>query len=210
MHVEFEELVQAGVMGLIDAATKHDSGKDIAFQAYAKHRVRGAILDSLRQADWASRNMRKRQKKVEAITRELMEELDRHPTEAEIADKMGMGVERFRQMAVDMQTTAVVSSTASDDDTQAAPDFPARPDTRPDFICERTQLGATLRFAIGSLPERYQSVVFMYYTKEMTMKKIGAKMDINQSRVSQIQKVALEKMAMVLQSSGIPTTAALI
>ena len=88
VHVDLDDLVHAGVMGLFDAANKYNPDKKVVFHSYAKYRIKGAILDSLRQLDWASRDLRKRQKMVEAMTRELCDKLKRTPTEAEIAQKM--------------------------------------------------------------------------------------------------------------------------
>ena len=95
VHVEVDDLVHAGVLGLFDAATKFNPEKQVAFSTYAKHRIKGAILDSLRQLDWASRDMRRRHKQVEAATRDLAATLQRNPTEAEVAQKLGMDVERM-------------------------------------------------------------------------------------------------------------------
>src|ERR1700724_1988508 len=86
VHVDLDDLVHAGVLGLFDAATKYDPEKKVVFQSYAKHRIKGAILDSLRQLDWASRDLRKRQKQLEATTRDLTAQLGRAPTEMEIAE----------------------------------------------------------------------------------------------------------------------------
>ena len=100
VHVELDDLVHAGILGLFDAALKYDDDKQVTFQSYAKHRIKGAILDSLRDLDWASRDLRKRHKRLEEVTRELAAAMERNPTEQEIADKMGMDVERWRQVAV--------------------------------------------------------------------------------------------------------------
>src|SRR4029079_18557884 len=88
VHVDLDDLIHAGVMGLFDAVTKYDGAKNVAFHSYAKHRIKGAILDSLRQLDWASRDLRRRQKQVEGATRELASKLGRNPTESEVAKKM--------------------------------------------------------------------------------------------------------------------------
>src|SRR5215813_7397560 len=90
VHVELDDLIHAGVLGLFDAVTKYDSHKNVAFHAYAKHRIKGAILDSLRQMDWASRDLRKRQKRVDTVTQELTAELGRTPNEIEMARVMGV------------------------------------------------------------------------------------------------------------------------
>src|ERR1700735_3488050 len=88
VHVDLDDLIHAGVMGLFDAALKYNEDKQVSFRGYAKHRIKGAILDSLRDMDWASRDLRKRHKQLEAITRELAAVMERNPTEAEIAEKM--------------------------------------------------------------------------------------------------------------------------
>src|SRR5262249_9649541 len=136
--------------------------------------IKGAILDSLRQMDWASRDLRKRQKQIDALNHELTARLGRTPTEAEMAEEMGVSMERWHRMVMELRSIGLISATATaDQDRDRTQDFVARPDTQPDRICERKQLGVTLARAIGKLPERYQKVVFLYYTNDMTMKEIG-------------------------------------
>lgn len=210
VHVDLDDLVHAGILGLFDAANKFDSGKQVAFSSYAKHRIKGAILDSLRQLDWASRDLRRRHKQVEAATRELSATLQRNPTEAEVAAKLGVDVERWRQMMLDLRSVGLISAStrAADQEELPAPDFPSKPETQPDSMCAREQLKNVLGDAMKALPERYQKVVMLYYTNEMTMKEIGGVLGINESRVSQIHKSALEKMAAVLQANGIRSSTA--
>ena len=205
VHVDLDDLVHAGILGLFDAAGKYNPAKKVAFSSYAKHRIKGAILDSLRQLDWASRDLRRRHKQVEAATRDLAATLHRNPTEAEVAERMGVEVGRWRQMMVDLRTVGLLSASgrSADKEDLPAPDFPSKPETQPDSMCAREQLKDVLRDAMKTLPERYQKVVVLYYTNEMTMKEIGGILGINESRVSQIHKSALEKMAVVLQQAGI-------
>ena len=205
VHVEVDDLVHAGVLGLFDAATKFNPEKQVAFSAYAKHRIKGAILDSLRQLDWASRDMRRRHKQVEAATRELAATLQRNPTEAEVAQKLGMDVERMRSMMLDLRNVGLISASTRGTESEdlPAPDFPTKPDSHPDSICAKEQLRSVLGIAMKTLPERYQKVVMLYYTNEMTMKEIGTILGINESRVSQIHKSALEKMNVALEGAGI-------
>lgn len=205
VHVELDDLVHAGVLGLFDAVTKYDSCKNVAFSAYAKHRIKGAILDSLRQLDWASRDLRRRHKQVEQVTRDLASTLHRTPTEDELAEKMGVPVSRWRQMALDLRNVGLISASTrpADQEDLPAPEFPSKPETQPDSMCARVQLKEVLENAMSVLPERYKKVVVMYYTNEMTMKEIGGMLGINESRVSQIHKSALEKMMNVLQENGI-------
>src|SRR5260370_39897505 len=210
VHVDLDDLIHAGILGLFDAASKYDPNKKVIFHSYAKHRIKGAILDSLRQLDWASRDLRRRQKQVESVTRELSSKLGRNPHETEVAEQMGVGLDRWRWMQIELRTVGVVSATpVGESDRDRTEDFPAAPDCQPDRMCERRQLQTKLARAIGSLPERYQKVVFLYYTNDLTMKQIGDVLGVNESRVSQIHKTALKRMAGVLESEGIGSSAAI-
>ena len=129
VHVELDDLVHAGVLGLFDAAEKYNPGKQVVFSSDAKHRIKGAILDSLRQLDWASRDLRRRHKQVESVTRELATALQRTPTESEVAEKLGLDVERWRHMMLDLRNVGLVSASArsNDHDDLPAPEFPSKP-----------------------------------------------------------------------------------
>src|ERR1035441_10628670 len=108
VHVDLDDLIHAGVLGLFDAVTKYDSAKNVAFHAYAKHRVKGAILDSLRQLDWASRDLRKRQKQVESVSHALATKLGRTPLDGEIADEMGLSPDRWQHMQMELRTIGTI------------------------------------------------------------------------------------------------------
>lgn len=205
IHVELDDLVHAGILGLFDAASKYNPNKKVAFSSYAKHRIKGAILDSLRQMDWASRDMRRRHRQIEQATRDLYAVLHRQPTEDELAERMGVAVSRWRQMALDLRNIGLVSanSRAQDQDELPPPDYPGTPETQPDAMCAREQMRERLQQAMHVLPERYRKVVVLYYSNELTMKEIGGMLGINESRVSQIHKAALEKMAAALHENGI-------
>jgi RNA polymerase sigma factor for flagellar operon FliA len=202
VHVDLDDLIHAGVLGLFDSVTKYDATKNVAFHSYAKHRIKGAILDSLRQMDWASRDLRKRQKKVDAATQDLSAKLGRTPTELEMAEELGVTLARWRQIGMELRTVGLAPSPAADD-RDLTQEFPATPELQPDRMCGHRQLQSKLARAMTCLPERYQKVVVLYYTNEMTMKEIGDAIGVNESRVSQIHKTALKKMAVALQSEGI-------
>jgi RNA polymerase sigma factor FliA len=204
VHVDLDDLIHAGVLGLFDAATKYDPEKQVAFSSYAKHRIKGAILDSLRQLDWASRDLRRRHKQVEAATRDLAAELQRSPTEAEVATRLNIDVDRWRQMMMELRNVGLISANtrATEHEDLPAPEYPSAPETQPDHMCAREQLRFVLDKAMTTLPDRYKQVVVLYYTNEMTMKEIGGVLGINESRVSQIHKSALEKMNVALHLIG--------
>jgi RNA polymerase sigma factor FliA len=204
VHVDLDDLVHAGVLGLLDAVEKFDESKNVAFQSYAKHRIKGAILDSLRQLDWASRDMRKRQKQMDAATRAAATKLGRTPGEAEVASEMGMEIEKWRRMVSELGRAGLVSaSPRTGEERDRIQEYPETADLQPDRLCAHKQLQRTLARAMRRLPERYQRVVLLYYTNELTMKEIGEILGVNESRVSQIHKVALRKMATELESEGI-------
>ncbi|MBM3727009.1 MAG: FliA/WhiG family RNA polymerase sigma factor [Acidobacteria bacterium] len=210
VHVDLDDLAHAGVMGLFDAASKYNPDKKVNFSSYAKHRIKGAILDSLRQLDWASRDLRRRHKQVESATRELSMMLHRQPTEEEVAAKLGLDLEKWRHLMLDLRNGGLVSASTrtGDGEDLPAPDFPTTPDSHPDAVCARSEMRSLLALAVHTLPERYQKVVHLYYDRDLTMKEIGSMMGINESRVSQIHKLALEKMAVALQDQGVSSVRA--
>jgi RNA polymerase sigma factor for flagellar operon FliA len=112
VNVDLDDLIHASVLGLLDAATKFNPNKKVAFPSYAKHHIKGAIIDSLRRLDWASRDLRRRHKQVEAATRDLQGTLQRTRTESEIALRLGVEVERWRQMMVDMRNVGLISASS--------------------------------------------------------------------------------------------------
>ncbi len=210
VHIELDDLIHAGTMGLFDAATKYRDEKEVAFPTYAKHRIRGAILDSLRQQDWASRDLRKRYKQMESVTKELTESLGRVPTETEIAGAMGLNRKRWQALMVDFRSlnAAAVHSHQFEDDHQPAREIPATSTQTPEKLFARTELRGKLSTAMQALPAKYQQVVKLYYQNELSMKQIGAQLGVNESRVSQIHKSALERMQLELTSFGICSAAA--
>jgi RNA polymerase sigma factor for flagellar operon FliA len=212
VHVDVDDLVHAGVMGLFDAATKFDAEKQVSFQGYAKHRIKGAILDSLRDMDWASRDLRKRHKQLEAVTRELAAALERPPNEAEIAEKMGMDVARWRQVAIELRMVGLLSAStrSAESDNDSVPEFPATDRLNPDVLTGQRELRNVLSTAMQTLPDRYQAVIGLYYLGGKTMREIGDKLGINESRVSQIHRAALDKMSVSLQATGIHSSTCLL
>ena len=210
VHMELDDLRHAGMMGLFEAATKYEADKEIAFKSYAKHRIRGAILDSLRQLDWASRDLRKRQKQFEAVSQSLAEKLNREPNQEEIAQEMGLSSRQWQSMMVDFRSVTLAASQvrANQNDDRCAPlDPPSSPETQPDRVLARRELRTKLDSVVKTLPTRYQQVVSLYYDRDMSMKEIGGVLGVNESRVSQIHKSALAKLQVLLNDAGISCAA---
>jgi RNA polymerase sigma factor for flagellar operon FliA len=206
VQTELSDLMQAGSLGLIDAAKKYDPSKGFLFKTYASHRIRGAILDGLRQSDWASRRLRLRQNQIETATRELTAELHRSPTEEEMAEKMGLKLEDWRELALTVANFKRVhaSSRVCDDaDSGVERDLPSSPETHPDWICASGEMSEIVKDVIEGLPDRQKTVILMLYKGEKSMKEIGGFMGTHESRVSQVHKAALAKMGKALKVKGI-------
>ena len=209
VHIELDDLVHAGMMGLFDAAMKYQTDKKVAFSTYAKHRIRGAILDSLRQLDWASRDLRKRYKQMESVKIQLTTRWQREPTESEVAAAMGLDARRWRALMVDFRSLGYAAAHSRPErEEQQNVEMPCAPAQNPDHLFARSELRDKLISAMSTLPARYRQVVELYYQREMTMKEIGNILGVNESRVSQIHKSALERMQLALDSSGIHSAAA--
>ncbi len=211
VHTELDDLIHAGTMGLFDAATKYQHEKEVPFPVYAKHRIRGAILDSLRDLDWASRDARRQYKQIENVTRDLTVKLQRTPTQLEIAEAMGLDAKRWQNLMIDFRTLGMSATrqTTADSDDQPAREVPCPSTNNPDHVYARSEMRQKLDSAMKNLPQRYQQVVKLYYLRDKTMKEIGNMLGVNESRVSQIHKSALAKMQMNLGTCGVSSAASL-
>jgi len=206
VHVDVDDLIQAGTLGLMDAAHKFDATKQIAFSTYAKYRIKGAILDSLRDLDEASRDMRRLHKQVELATGILTQVLQRAPDDGEIAEKLGMKVESLRVGMLHVRSATRILTASRTDEGLSAPDFPTGPETCPDVIWAQKKLQNIVRVALKQLPQRDQTILLSFYGGEMTMKKIGGMLGINESRVSQLHKRAIRSMELRLLAIGITSS----
>ena len=201
--IDFEDLVHAGALGLLDAISKFDANKEIDFPSYARHRIRGAMVDSLREMDWVSRGLRRKDKQIKRATRDLSSELERAPTESELADRMGVGLEHCRNVISRLHGSGIISADTAGPEEARAMEFEGDSSTRPDSVFSRLQRQSLVINALNELPHRHRRVLSLYYTNEYTMKEIGGELGINESRVSQIHKVALTKMESLLESIGV-------
>ena len=192
-HVPFEDLVQSGVVGLLDAIAKYDSRKQVSFQAYASFRVRGAILDSLRELDWGTRNLRRKARQMEEAHGTLQSQLGRDPSEPELAAQLGIKLSAL-QLLIGEIAGLKMKSLWSDRNGQEKDLYectPARPEEMPLQLCLRSETTRLLTRAIAELPQRQRQVVILYYGKELTMKGVGSALGIGESRVSQLHSMAV-------------------
>ena len=210
VHIELDDLIHAGVMGLLDAATKYSEEKQVAFRTYAQYRIRGAILDGLRQQDCAPRELRRRFKQVETAGRTLTTILGRSPVESEIAAALGIELSQLMAWRVEFRVLATREARVEKDDASGStvPDVPAAAADCPDHILGKRELQQKLKLAMLSLPGRHRQVVELYYQGDHTMREIGEKLGVNESRVSQLHKAALCRLQKALAESGVTSSAA--
>jgi len=202
-HVDLEDLVSAGVVGLIEASRSFNEAKNAQFKTFAKFRIRGAILDSLREVDWGSRLMRRRGREIAEATAKLEARLGRKPVEAEIAAEMNIDLDYLRKITAQLDTLHITSQRAvsSEDGAEtidlieAAPDLD---DPNPFDLCLKGEMRAHLAEAISKLSEREQLILSLYYREELTMKEIAKVVGVALSRVSQIREAAVAKLRKAL------------
>ena len=193
-HVEMEELVSAGVLGLMDAFQKFDPAKKVQFRSYAQFRIRGAILDSLRTLDWSPRDLRRKGRAIEQAMRALTARIGRTPSEQEVAAELQMDLGDYQQLLGELKGLEIGTlhlERSEDSGEEELAYVPNRPEDDPLFRCLQGEMRQRLAEAIGDLPERERLVMTLYYYEEMTMKEIGLTLGVVESRVSQIHASAV-------------------
>jgi RNA polymerase sigma factor for flagellar operon FliA len=194
--IDIGDLVQDGVIGLIDAAHRFDEARGIKFETFAERRIRGAMIDALRKDAWP-RGVRRQRRELEAAREQLRRELGCEPSLADLAAKMGSDEKRLGRTIVRINAIESTSSMANndtlDESTIPAALIPSEPE-QPDAAYEREETTSFVRDAIASLPPREQKVIGLYYYSEATMKQIGAEIGVNESRVSQLHARAIRRL----------------
>ena len=212
-HVPFDDLLHAGIVGLIDAMHKYDATKNVRFASYAKFRIRGAILDSLRDMDWSPRDLRRKARRLETTMQKLQTELGHSATEPELAEAMGMTLEEFQHLLDEIRGLEVgslqIESLEDGRETDLGETLPGPPDRDPLSLCLEGERKQILADAIAELPEREQQVLALYYQEELTMKEVGAVLGVGESRVSQIHSVAVARLRAALAAAQ-PASAAIL
>ena len=195
-QVLLEDLVHAGILGLMDAVRKYDPRKNVMLKHYAEFRIRGAILDSLRQVDWSPRTLRRQAKRVEQAKFACRARLGRDPSESEIAEEVGVSLKRLQRILGEVRGLDVGSlhSESAEPDGQDAIDPPSGADEDPFQQALRSEMTGLLGKAIGELAARERNVLALYHFEELTMKQVGAILGIGESRVSQIHSAALLRL----------------
>ncbi len=204
-HVPLEDLVHAGVLGLIEAVRKYNPNKNASLKSFASFRIRGAILDSLRALDWGSRPLRKKGRNVAESITKLANKLGRQPTEDEIAADLDLEVSELHTLLRRLDGLHIVGQMVGShfDDSEAQDlieNAPANENQSPFEICLRSERSDYLAQAIDTLSQKEQMVISLYYREELTMREVAEVMDLAESRVSQIHSVAITKLRAAIQA----------
>ena len=201
-HVDIEDLVSAGVVGLMDAFAKFNPDKKVQFRSYAQFRIRGAILDSLRTLDWSPRELRRKGRAVQEAIQVLTARMGHAPGEGEVAAEMTLSLEQYQQLLGDLKGLEIGTlhmERNEDSGEEELAYVPGRPDEDPLFRCLRGELEGRLAEAVAQLPDRERLVMTLYYYEEMTMREIGLALGVVESRVSQVHASAVVHLRVALK-----------
>lgn len=192
--VDIDDLIQAGLEGLLDALGRFDPQAGVAFSTFAHQRIRGAMIDELRSRDWLPRSVRRTAREIEAVVQKLQQRLGRAPEEREIAAQLNMELEEYRKVLLDTNNGLVLSYddvVTDHDEAQLGEDDDQWSPAEALFSSERKELIAR---AIAALPEKEKLVMALYYQEELNLKEIGAVLDVSESRVSQLHSQAIKRI----------------
>lgn len=201
-HIAYEDLVQAGVLGLIDAAKRFNPERQIQFATFARHRIRGAIMDSLRMWDWASRSLRRKQKTVACAREHLSKRLGRDATEEELADYLSVSLEELQQMLSDIQNPTLANLDSEEENSARTLEeiIEADPDSNPFCQCSAQETKALLLRCIRAMSERERKILTLHYINGFTMKEVGQCIGVGQSRISGLHAQAIDALRLSLQA----------
>jgi RNA polymerase sigma factor for flagellar operon FliA len=207
-QVELSELVSVGVVGLIEAANRYQPSLGVPFDAFARRRIQGAMLDALRGLDWVPRSVRKLQREVDGTITRLRHTLCREPEAAEIAAALGVRIEEYDAKLDDLRLAdlAVVRPAGGDQDGDLL-DIAIDPDIGPYGQLERSELRSRLAGALQELPEREHHILSLYYEQELTLAEIGQVIGVGESRVSQLRTQAIARLRSIMQEWLVPAGA---
>jgi RNA polymerase sigma factor for flagellar operon FliA len=200
-QVELAELVSVGVLGLIEAATRFQPSLGVPFDAFARQRIHGAMLDALRSLDTVPRSVRRLQRQAEAAIGQLRHRLGREPETAEIAAALGVSAAQYEHMLDEMRQIelAVVRRTSAADAAASLVDLAIDPEAGPYVQLERSELRTRLAAALAELPERERHILALSYEDELTLAEIGAVIGVSESRVSQLRTQAIARLRSILR-----------
>jgi RNA polymerase sigma factor for flagellar operon FliA len=195
--VELDDLVSAGTFGLMDAIDAFDMSRGVKFETYCVPRIRGAMLDELRTMDWVPRLVRSKASKLNEALKTLEAKLGRAPADAEVAEHMGLSREEFEKLLVDANAVSLVSLNkkwCETDSSKEVHEIDILEDKKGEDPTRRIQKADLMRLVTKGLNRNERLIIILYYYEELTMKEIGATLDLSESRVSQMHSAIVERL----------------
>lgn len=205
-HIEVDDLISVGVLGLIDAIKKYDPGRGAKFKTYAEFRVRGAILDELRSMDWVPRSVRQKASSLDSVVQKLQSHLGRPPEDDEIADEMGLSMDDYFDILNETRSMPILSledlgiAKETGEQQSLLECLAGKSDADPQTQFRLNELKEIIAKAIDQLPEKEKLMISLYYYEELTMREIGEVLGITESRVSQIHSKAVFRLRSKLKA----------
>lgn len=200
--VEVDDIIQAGMMGLLDAAGRYDELRGAQFETYAAQRIRGAMLDELRGADWLPRSLRRDMRRIEAAINRLQQTLGRAPAESEIAKELKVSLPEYQQMLLEARGAQLVYyedlQNEGDEDFFERHEFSG--DANPMELLRDERFRAALIQAIDALPERERLMMALHYEQDLNLREIGEVMGVTESRVCQLHSQAVARLRGILKA----------
>lgn len=199
-HVDFEDLLSYGILGLIDAIEKFDLKQGTKFRTYASTRIRGAIIDEIRHLDWIPRTLRQKAKALEDVYASLEYKLERPATDKEVAETMGISLDELFKLIQEASATTLISLEdvwyAKDDSDEVTimDMIESPPENGPDVLAEKEDIKSILVDALNKLPERERDIISLYYYDKLTLKEIGKVLNVTESRISQLHSKAILRL----------------
>lgn len=193
-NIELDDLIQAGMLGLIEAASHYDASRGASFETYAGIRIRGAILDEVRKSDWTPRSVHRRYRYITEAIALLETETGQHPSEQQIADHLDMPLEEYHAILRDSASCRLFSLSQPYADSDRTPEVASDDFDMPDEALAEDQFKTQLADAISRLPERERMVLSLYYQQDMNLREIGMILEVSESRVCQIHGQALLRL----------------
>lgn len=191
---ELDDLIQVGLIALLEAARNYSPAKGASFETYARIRLRGAMLDEVRSSDWAPRSVYKKQRDLVSATQSVENRTGHEASAGEVAEELGVDVHEYHDILAAASTAKVFSLNQMMDDTEFDPQSPADNQENPTHRLQKSEFFAAVAKAIQELPEREALVMSLYYVEELNLKEVGAVLGVSESRISQIHSQAVVRL----------------
>ncbi len=201
-RVLLDDLIQAGLLGLLEAARNFDATVGTSFETFASNRIRGAMWDEARRMDWTPRSVHRKLREATAAMRVVENREGRHATDAEVAEELGIDADAYAAVLKDAQSSRLLSLDAEGDDDDGPSIVPEDTTADPARFAESDSLKDRVSAAIGSLPEREQLLLSLYYEEELNLREIGEVLGVTESRVCQLHGRAVLRLRSYLEAEG--------